>query len=32
MITVMEEFLDMSTYIPTQWVTHLGVLRLLNMS
>jgi hypothetical protein len=32
MIIVMEECPDMSTYIRTQWVTHLRVSRLLNMS
>jgi hypothetical protein len=32
MIIVMEECPNMSTYIRTQWVTHLGVSRLLNMS
>jgi hypothetical protein len=32
MIIVMEECLDMSTYIRTQWVTHIRVTHLLNMS
>jgi hypothetical protein len=32
MIIVMEECLDMSTYILTQWVTHLRASRLFNMS